>query len=285
MESSVLVCFLITVLASLGALRALWAIEPDSFQPDLPHSSPAHLCFRASCATAWCFTLAHSYLDQNGLQISHRGRVVTVRHSARFVTFTLWCNAVITLYWLCATAGSSLAALGARGAAARRLATLSLVLWEIAFPLSWLVALVVSFVLIPAAVRKEPEKVEVLLRWRPQVLHNGYVLACACELVLAKPPMVSAHFPLMILFGTGYIAFAWAMHARLGVYAYFFLDPTFSWSPIAYAALLLVTSGCFAGCFVLTADVQALDSPGASSVAVLGAALATCTWRKPAARP
>lgn len=33
--------------------------------------------------------------------------------------------------------------------------------------------MVVTFVLLPAAYRKEPEKIDVMLGWRPQVLHNG----------------------------------------------------------------------------------------------------------------
>lgn len=39
--------------------------------------------------------------------------------------------------------------------------------------MSWLVSMVVTFVLLPAAYRKEPEKIDVMLGWRPQVLHNG----------------------------------------------------------------------------------------------------------------
>lgn len=45
---------------------------------------------------------------------------------------------------------------------------------------------------------------------------TGYVLFCALELVVSRPPMVSALFPLMILFGLCYITFAWALYMRLG---------------------------------------------------------------------
>ena len=45
---------------------------------------------------------------------------------------------------------------------------------------------------------------------------SGYVLFCALELVMSRPPMVSALFPLMILFGLCYITFAWALYMRLG---------------------------------------------------------------------
>lgn len=160
---------------------------------------------------------------------------------------------------------------------------LALVLWEIAFPLSWLVAMVVSFVLIPAAARVEPQKVAVLLKWRPQVLHNGYVLACAAEAIVSRPPLVLAHFPIMICFGCAYICFAWRAHARMGVYCYFFLDPTFSWSPLAYAALLAATTGCFVGCEALTAQLRASKAPAVAGGSIMLAALATCTFRHPAA--
>lgn len=273
-------CSTIWALATLASLRALSFVEHASFAAPPPPPSLLLLAFRAAASAAWAATLAHSYLDKNGLQISHRGRVAVLRHSGRFVTFTLWCNCVLFLYWLSATACSACVLAG--GAVPARLGALSMVLWEVAFPLSWLVAVVVTYVLIPVAARREPHKVDVMLRWRPQVLHNGYVLAAAVEVLLAQPPMARAHFPLMTLFGTSYIAFAWLVHRRLGVYAYFFLDPSFSWAPLAYAALLLATTGCFVGCELLTEYLATTATPLASGALVLLAALSTCTWRKPA---
>jgi hypothetical protein len=279
---SVLLCGALTTSATIASLWALCAADNASFYPSLGASaSIAQLVFRGTMAAAWVATLSSSYIDSNGLQISHRGRTVTVRHLSRFVTFTLWCNATLAVYWLVAAASSALWLFG--GGAPVAIDVLALVLWEIAFPLSWLVAMVVSFVLIPAAARREPLKVAVLLRWRPQVLHNGYVLACAAEAVISSPPFVLAHFPIMICFGCAYIYFAWRMHARMGVYAYFFLDPTFSWSPIAYAALLAATTGCFVGCEALTAHLLASEVPAISSCSIMLAALATCTFRHPAA--
>lgn len=55
--------------------------------------------------------------------------------------------------------------------------------------------------------------------WTQQYINShlsGYVLFCALELVISRPPMVSALFPLMILFGLCYITFAWALYMRLG---------------------------------------------------------------------
>lgn len=98
-----------------------------------------------------------------------------------------------------------------------------MLLWQVAGPLSWLVSLVVSYVLLPAAYKREPEKVDVMLGWRPQVLHNGlstdhfsswhsgYVLFCVAEMIISRPPMIISLFPLMILFGLTYIAFAWIL--------------------------------------------------------------------------
>eukprot|EP00434_Breviolum_minutum_P039281 symbB.v1.2.034878.t1/scaffold4581.1/size37751/2 len=119
-----------------------------------------------------------------------------------------------------------------------------------------------------------------MLGWRPQVLHNGYVLFCALELVMSRPPMVSALFPLMILFGLCYITFAWALYMRLGIYVYFFLDPSFTFAPVAYALLLAATTGFFSLNIWITSHLASTSYPICSSTAVLLAALATCTWRK-----
>ncbi|KAG8466960.1 hypothetical protein KFE25_008339 [Diacronema lutheri] len=278
---SVAACRAIWVVATVGSLRALALVERASLTAAPPPPSLALLAFRATAAAAWVATLVDSYADTRGLEITHRGRVVTVRHSGRFVTFTLWCNCVFACYWLSATACSAYAV--ADGDAPAWLSALSLLLWEVAFPLSWLVAAVVSYVLIPVAAKREPAKVEILLRWRPQFLHNGYVLAAALEALLARPPMVWSHLPLMVLFGMTYIAFAWLMHARLRVYAYIFIDPTFSWAPVAYVALMLASTGCFAGCCALTQHLGETQAPRATGAAMLAAALGTCTWRAPVA--
>ncbi|KAJ1637023.1 hypothetical protein T492DRAFT_834836 [Pavlovales sp. CCMP2436] len=200
-------CVLIWAVATAWSVQRMSRLSAASFRAPAPPSSLVQLAFRACCCTAWLGTLLHSYLDSNFLEISHRGRTASLRHGGRFITFTLWCNCVLALYWMCAAALSVTSALGVP--APFWVSATALITWEIAFPLSWLVAIIVSYVLIPVAMKKEPHKVEILLRWRPQVLHNGYVLACTVEMLLSAPPLVWEHFPIMILFGTTYLAFAW----------------------------------------------------------------------------
>eukprot|EP00438_Fugacium_kawagutii_P015712 Skav235335 [mRNA] locus=scaffold520:735007:736734:- [translate_table: standard] len=118
--------------------------------------------------------------------------------------------------------------------------------------------------------------------------YSGYVLFCALELVISRPPMVPALFPLMILFGLCYIIFAWALYLRIGlavcqpgIYVYFFLDPTFTAAPVAYALLLAATwRHCQSITTWITGHLASTAYPAVSSCAVLLAALATCTWRK-----
>ncbi len=54
---------------------------------------------------------------------------------------------------------------------------LTLLLWQIAGPLSWLVSIVVTFVLIPAAYAKEPAKVEPCQMWVTNELVKRFVIS------------------------------------------------------------------------------------------------------------
>lgn len=274
---SVSLCVLLVLGVAAAALRALAQLEVELM--DLaPSASPFSALLRLSAAMLWGWTLYCSYSDTTGLAITHRGRTVHVRHLGRFITFTLWCNCVLALYWISSTIAALISLGGLQVPVV--LQRCSLLLWQICGPLSWLVSMVVTFVLLPAAYVNEPAKVDVMLGWRPQVLHNGYILFCALELVISRPPMIAELFPLMILFGLCYITFAWALYMRLGIYVYFFLDPTFAFAPVAYVLLLAATTAFFALSTWMTGHLATTNYPIASSLLVLLAALCTCTFRK-----
>lgn len=266
------------VLSALGyALICLRAVSHFPVEEIRRSASPAALAYRLAVASLMTFVLTQSYRDPNALKLVHKGRVAYVKHAARFCTFTLWCNVTSTLYfWASALATMTLLS-GAQLAVP--MAALVMLLWEVAFPLSWLVSLVVSFVLIPVGRRTDPERVEVLLRWRPQVLHNGYLITCVLEFALAAPPMAWNHWPCMFIFGSAYLIFAWCMYARIGVYAYFFLDPTVKWAPLSYSMLLVLTTCLFALAAQLTAFYHEASMPITIAVGIVITALCTCTWR------
>lgn len=283
-------CALIVALAKTVSVRNLSLVEPT--QP-LPSPTPGFaayaathvasliipfiLLFRVSAATLWTVALICAYRDPSKATITHRERKVDVRHLGRFVTFTLWCNCLLCAYWWSSSAAVALEWLGM--GVPTRLHACTQALWAVCFPLSWLVAIVVSYVLIPAGRTTQPEWVRVCLQWRALVFHNGAVLACTIDCALARPPMAWTSWPLVLLFGTTYIVFSWLLYQRLGVYCYFFLDPYYRWAPLAYLGLLGLTCGCSMACVALTAWLERASWPLACNAAVLAAALATCTWR------
>lgn len=61
---------------------------------------------------------------------------------------------------------------------------------------------------------------EAFTRWNPYIHPAeatwGYMLFCAWEVFISRPPMVAELFPTMILFGLCYITFAWALYMRRG---------------------------------------------------------------------
>ncbi|MGE3542200.1 MAG: hypothetical protein AB7N91_32895, partial [Candidatus Tectimicrobiota bacterium] len=103
------------------------------------------------------------------------------------------------------------------------LASMTLVLFEVSYPMSFLVTSVVTFVLIPTA-RRHQHPTARMFRWRPLMMHSGNVLMMQAAMLSAPPPVTLAHLPYAVLFGCGYAIFSWYWFWKTGVFYYFFLD-------------------------------------------------------------
>jgi len=247
------------------------------------------ICFNAAVAATFAFVLFLTLIDKAPLTVNYKvmGRpdvvpvVYSFRHLGRFTTFTLWCNTVAGAYFACAAAIGILEFRGCN--APHCLKTITLKLWEVTFPMAFLVNLVVTFVLIPG-IKKQGDfmKLWYVLRWRPQMLHNGFVVATAVEAAVACPPLVFADFPAIVLFGTVYVVFAGVLFAQTGVFHYFFMDPRFKHAPLAVIGLMLLLFVLH--CVGVLAIAAAAHSWLAGAALIL-CALATCTWRDAAAIP
>mmetsp|Transcript_85295 Transcript_85295/g.178245 ORF Transcript_85295/g.178245 Transcript_85295/m.178245 type:complete len:314 (-) Transcript_85295:240-1181(-) len=238
--------------------------------------------FHSAVAFAAVELLIAVYSDPTPLVVHYKivGRddIPEVEHKfrsiGRWTTFTLWCNTIACLYFLVAALSDVLLFFESTPKALLRAKA---ALWEITFPMAFLVNLVVSFVLLPACKKlKKLDKLEILLRFRPQCLHNGYVLVAALEGAIVAPAMKYENLPAIVLFGVTYIVFAVCLWLRCSVFHYFFLDPRFKFAIPAMVSLLLLLA-CL-HCLGRWALAAAAESTGAGVTLVI-AALATCTFR------
>lgn len=188
----------------------------------------------------------------------------------RWSTFTAWSNFSCAVFFGCA------AALGWSTVPPKSLCVVTQLLWELMFPLGFFVNIVVSFVLIPQIKKmRDWQKLKRILRPKPQLLHNGLALAGAVEAMLATPPLLLMHFPVLVLFGCMYITFAWYWFFQSGIFHYMFLDYRFKYEPLALIGLLLLLAFVY---LLASVAVHMASEHWPARLAIGLAALATCTW-------
>lgn len=118
------------------------------------------------------------------------------------------------------------------------------VLFEIGFPMSFVVSSMVTFVLIPFAKKAHlpTDNFYVLV---PLLMHNANILFMAIEIVVNRLPFAIWHFPFILLFGTSYTVFSWIWNHYNGYYFYFFLDYTRPGAILWYVALMVIVGVFF----------------------------------------
>ncbi|CAE7262259.1 cnnm4 [Symbiodinium natans] len=240
-------------------------------------SRPVVLCYNSVMAVGQVSLLVWHYLDKNPLVVRYhvpgRPEIATVHrsflHRQRWSTFTIWSNTVSGAFFV-------LAALqGWSRSPSPSLCMATQLAWELLFPLAFFVNIVVSFVLIPGLKKlRDDFKLRRILRLKPQLLHNGLVLSAAVEAWIAQPPLLLTHFPVLVLFGSLYVVFAWHFFLQTQIFHYMFMDFRFKYQPIALVLLLALLGALYA----LGAGALAMDSGGVRLLIFL-AALGTCTWR------
>lgn len=249
------------------------------------------LVFNVCVAAAFAGVLASFYFDVTPLEakykVMQRPDIAEVRHnfvhSGKWTTFTLWCNTIGMAYFCTAALAGALQSSGQSGTTIQFLCWLSQILWEMTFPMAFLVNTVVTFAIIPGIKKQgDYQKLWRVLKWRPQATHNGFVIATACEAAFAAPSMSLEHFPVIVILGLGYIIFSWCVFMRTGVFHYFFLDYRFKYAPLALLALLalLATFYCMGS---LVAGVA--QNSWLLKLSIIGLALSTCKWNDPLALP
>jgi hypothetical protein len=103
------------------------------------------------------------------------------------------------------------------------LAWLSWILFEISFPVAYLVSGVVTYVLIPNCARQK-SGLDTFFGPIALLMHNANVLFMGIEFTLNKLHFASNHYVFMLFYGLSYVIFSWIWHSRRGYFYYFFLD-------------------------------------------------------------
>ncbi len=211
------------------------------------------LVFRVFAAVLCCVSSATLLTDKAPFEYTYNGNTVRLLGMGRAATFTVQTFLLLTAFFVGAALLSVLDCLGLLSdAAVEALQPLGLALnlaFRVLYPASFLVTLVVTFVLYPLAVAARYEsQLQRLFMWPVLVMHCGNALLVQTELLLGTPLADDGHvmagFCIPMLWGLWYVLFAWLFFLRKGVFFYFFLDwrnPGWS-APVAYVVLLGVLS-------------------------------------------
>mmetsp|Transcript_12647 Transcript_12647/g.24529 ORF Transcript_12647/g.24529 Transcript_12647/m.24529 type:complete len:329 (+) Transcript_12647:81-1067(+) len=182
---------------------------------------------------------------------SNFGEIVHIKRWKRYTTFTVWSWTMLTFYFLF----SIFYSLNVEpfGSHSRWMP----VVFEVCFSSALMVTLVVHFVLMPTARRKDPYRYARLSNWRALTMHYANLLMMLVEATLSGLPMVSRHWIFMLCYANVYVSFALFWFKMMGIFYYFFMDYTrFAWAPLAYAGLVGVMYIVWVAC---TFFVEAID--------------------------
>ncbi len=200
--------------------------------------------YRVLCAAAALYTLSLIYLDQRGLELRYLGATIVLRQFRRFTTFTVWCFTLLFFYFAFAAFCSGAFLSGYGDAVPNVIVIATLVLFEISYPMSLLVTTVVSFILLPAAVKNDYPFAR-MFRFRPQMMHNVNVIMMQLAMLMAPPPVTLSHLPYTALFGCSYAMFSWVWFSRTGMFYYYFLDYRRPYALLAYLGLFTTLVGFY----------------------------------------
>ncbi len=252
--AAVLFVCLAALAVSIWSLAATADLPPCDHVASLVTTSPllgsqrqslALLCFRIAAALLCLVTAVVLLFDPDPFVFAYMGKTVRLLGVQRAATFTVQTFSLMTVYFV----GASLLSLNdffslVPDASLQWLGLLLNVAFRIIYPVGFLVTIIVTFVLYPAAVHHKLEaQIVRFFHWPVLVMHCANSLMVQVELLLGTPLVDDSHmtawFCVPVLWGLWYALFAWIYFVRNGVFFYFFLDWRNGWiSPLAYVMLL-----------------------------------------------
>ena len=200
-----------------------------------------------------------NYLPQSRL----KSAPILLKGLTSLAPFTLWCWVLLGISFLLSGTVPLLYHLNQIHLITRLHLRLSLLTFEMAAPLSFLVSTVVKYALWPHALkRKGPSGTTIFKSFYGLVTHNLNVVFVLIEvLLLGGLPVELSHVAISLIFGLAYVLFAWWMSTRWGVkngspqFLYFFFDTTLGWMTTYALIMLLVVLLVFYTLFSYIDDV------------------------------
>lgn len=191
------------------------------------------------------YTLIVVVTDPIGLKLSVPGRGGTIKHVTlhgyeRLSTFTVWSWILIGVYFGCTSYCGILSYFGHEEKLSHPFLVLSWILFELSFAVSYLITIVVTFVLIPSA--KTRNSHHVFFTTPSLFMHNANVILMTIDNLFNLLPYLYSHAVFGILYGLCYALFSWAWFQYRGIFYYFFLDYEFKGAFFWYLGLCLVVS-------------------------------------------
>lgn len=159
--------------------------------------------------------------DVNGVR-----SVFSIKHFERLTMFTMWAWLLQGFYFILATYGTYIARnINEYGSEAvpSWVPSLAWILFEVSLPVSFLVSLVVTYVLIPG-MKKSKLSTDLFFTANGLILHNCNVLFMAIEFMANGLPINFWHFGFIFLLVGAYCVFSWIWHKIKGLHYYFFTD-------------------------------------------------------------
>ena len=206
-------------------------------------SAPILFGYRLFCFILVIRTLLVILTDPIGLKITVPGRggglqTVTLNGYERLSTFTVWSWILIGIYFGFTSICGLMNLIGLETSIPFILLQISWILYELSFPISFLITIIVSFVLIPPAIARGTH--QPLFSTPSLLMHNANVIMMTVENLLNIIPFSYSHAVFGVLYGLLYAVFAWGWYHHKGVFYYFFLDYEFKGAELWYLGLILV---------------------------------------------
>jgi len=236
----------------------------------------ALLAFRVICALIIWSLNAFLLFDSGGLKLDVQMRdgsnkKVLLRHGERFTPFTVWC-------WVCQGLYFGLAvflSLSHEGYVDLKQYTNLLphfkvaahILFEISFSTAYLVSAVVTYVLIPATIKRKLP-LDNFFMTLPKIMHNANVVFIAVELVLNKVDFKFGHHAFLLVYAMAYVVFAWGWFEVKGLFYYFFLDYVRPDALAWHVALLVLLLACFGAGYLASTAIHAGNVPATAALLI-----------------
>jgi hypothetical protein len=164
------------------------------------------------------------------------------------------------------------------GAVPSWLVQATLILWEVAAPMTLLIGAVVKYALWPAQI-KQTGSGDVLLTFRALLQHNANVIMAVTDAaLLGGLPVQMADIPISVLYGCAYVVFTYAImmtwHGQGPAFLYFFMDTTLGNEHTMALFVLVLVLMIFHGLFCAVENV--LSMMGHTLVGHAGFTIAIC---------